>query len=255
MVDKNLYINDIVHRNPGFTLVESTVGSLLTVTLKNASAVEVDASRKLLLIDAYRAIRSNLLTREEPVFISTTTQRDALTSIDQGTQIYNITTARDEVYTGTTWTSAAGAGVMSPVAFGDIFEDSETGTVMNSTTKTWVGATLRKVDSNGIVTFADNSTGDRLVIGTGGAGDYEIEMKCDQTNAGGNVSKMTLQVNGVDTTISDEHASDSGDHRQLSAHGILTLADNDFLVMHVVSSTASDVVTGFHVSLTIKRLS
>jgi len=158
------------------------------------------------------------------------------------------------IYDGDNWIGSAGFTVITP-AYGDIFENNETGSVMNSSTKTWIGATVRQVDANGIVTFQDNPLGDRLVIGVGGSGDYEIEAKCDQTNSGGNETIMTVQVNGVNSTLQDEHASDSGDHRQITAHGIITLADNDYLMLHVVSSTPSDVITGFHVSLTAKRLS
>ena len=255
---KIIYINDLVHRYPSHTFTETTTDDEVLVQFKNAGSVLVAQARaqsSIVLVTAYQKIRHQLLKGETPSFVSTTTQRDALTGVDQGTQIYNITSGRDEVYTGSAWISAGGSGVMLPAAYGNMYENNESGSAMNSTTKRWITAAAGKLDGNGIVTFSDNATGDRLVIGTGGAGDYFIDAKCDQTNAGGNVSKMVIQVNGVDTIIEDEHASDSGDHRQLNTSNILTLADNDYLSMYVVSSTPIDVITAHHTSLTVRRLS
>jgi len=255
MADKNLYANDLIHRYALHTFTELTVSSMTLVTFKNAGGTIITLSKNLDVIDAYRDIRSNLLDGETPAFQSTTTQRNALTNLDQATLIYNITTSKFEIYIGTAWLSVAGSGVMAPSAYGSMYENNETGSPINATSKGWVTATAGVFDTNSIVTFLNNSSADRLVIGTGGAGNYQVEAKCDQTNAGGNTTLMVVLVNGINSIVKDEHASDSGDHRQLTANGIVTLADNDYLSIWVASQVPPDLITAYHSSLTINRLS
>jgi len=108
MTDKNLYANDLIHRFASHTFTETTVQSETKVEFKNSSSAVIRKSQKLLAIDAYRAIRNDLLGAEVPLFLSTTIERDALTSVDKGTTIYNITTNEDETYNGTSWVAAGG---------------------------------------------------------------------------------------------------------------------------------------------------
>ena len=172
--EKNLYINDIVHRLPGYTFTESTNGSLLTVTLKNASSVVVDKSTKLVLIDAYRALRANILLREEPVFLSTTTQRNALTSVDKAIQLYNITIGRDEVYDGTNW-----IGVDEIVFHAEIHdEDNTTEFVINGQDEhhAYHSAGVTSGDLEGW-TFNEGSNGTPIAISSiadAGSGDITV---------------------------------------------------------------------------------
>lgn len=108
MADKNLYANDLIHRFASHTFTETTVQSETKVEFKNSSSVVIRKSQKLLAIDAYRTIRIDLLGAEVPLFLSTTIERDALTSVDIGTTIYNITINEDETYNGTSWVAAGG---------------------------------------------------------------------------------------------------------------------------------------------------
>jgi len=103
VVDKNLYANDLIHRFASHTFTETSVGSQTKVEFKNAGSTVIRSSQKLNAVDAYHTIRHDLLDSEKPDFISTTTQRDALSSVDQGTIIYNTTIGRTEVYNGTKW--------------------------------------------------------------------------------------------------------------------------------------------------------
>jgi len=107
MVDKNLYANDLIHRYASHTFTETVVGSQTKVEFKNSGSVLIRSSTKLAVIDAYHTIRIDLLGSEDPTFLTTTTQRDALTSVDRGTLIHNITVGRDEVYNGTSWQNVA----------------------------------------------------------------------------------------------------------------------------------------------------
>ena len=255
-MDKNLYINDLIARNPGYTFTETLSGSLYTVSSKNVSAVVAEVVG-LTLIDAYRKIRLDILNGARPVFLSTTAQRDALINVSKSRLIDNITLGHLELYTGAAWINAAGIGVMAPVAYGNLFEDSASGSAMDSTTKQWVTASAGVFDNNGLVSFLNHVDGDRLVIGAGGAGVYMTIASCGQTNSGSNKTTMTVHINDVDTTvIKDDQNANSVNHRALVANGILTLADEDYLTLHIADpDTPSNVIKVFDCHLTIQRIS
>lgn len=254
-MDKNIYINDLIHRYSGHTFTEVVTNDLTKVTFKNAGSVVIREKVKMDAIDAYHAIRRSLLASEDPDFLSTTTERDALTNVDRGTAIFNITTLRDESYDGTNWIGAAGAGLMAPFAYGSMFEDSS-GSNHNTTTKAWITAGVGKVDGNGIITFADNAAGDRLVVGTGGAGDYRIGFHVSSTNAGGNSTFAAINVNAVEqVSIKAHHAGDSAQERLLASEGYLPLAENDYITLELISSSPSDIVSIHTCSVLMERLS
>lgn len=102
MTDKNLYANDLIHRFASHTFTETTVNDLTKVEFKDGGSVVIGEATTLVVIDAYRTIRNDLLGEEKPVFLSTTTQRDLL-SVDKGTVIFNLTNVRFEVFDGTDW--------------------------------------------------------------------------------------------------------------------------------------------------------
>lgn len=108
MSDKNIYINDILHRRPGHTLTETAVGDMTKVTLKDAGSVIIAEQKKLSVLDAYRLVREDILLAEDRRFLSTTSERDALVNIEQGTPIFNIEMLQEQVFTGSIWLSAGG---------------------------------------------------------------------------------------------------------------------------------------------------
>jgi len=105
MTDKNLYANDLIHRYASHTFTETTVNSQTKVDFKNGSSVLIRSSQKLDVVDAYRAIRKDLLDTEKLPFRSTTTQSTSLSldASDIGTVIDNITVGRFERWDGTKW--------------------------------------------------------------------------------------------------------------------------------------------------------
>lgn len=98
MADKALYANDLIHRYASHTFTETTTNDIITVTFKNASSVTIAEAKGMTTIIGYRKIRNSLLAGQEPVFLSTTAQRDALTSVDDGTSIQNTDNFGIEVY-------------------------------------------------------------------------------------------------------------------------------------------------------------
>ena len=255
-MNKDIYINDMLHRYPGYHFEETINNDLIKVRFKNDIEFELAAATKIELIDAYRAIRLDILNAEKPAFLSSTVERDALTDVDEGIIIFNIDTLGNQSYSGAAWVSVAGEGSMLPASYGSMFENNPTGSPMNSTTKQWITADAGKFDGNGIVSFANDPDGDQLIVGANGVGDYMVIASCGQTNSGGNLSIMNVHVNGVESdVIKDEQNSGVGNHRALVANGILTLAENDYLTMHIVSSVPSDVIEVYDCHLTIQRIS
>lgn len=104
-MDKNLYINDLIHRFASHTFTETAIDDEILVEFKDGSSVLVAQARaqsSLAILSAYQKIRFQVLSREISVFLSTTTQRDALT-VNAGTEILNVTTSGFETYDGTDW--------------------------------------------------------------------------------------------------------------------------------------------------------
>jgi len=257
MSDKNLYINDLLARNSGYSFTESTTNSIITVTFKDGSSVTQAEATGLTLIDAYRKIRLDVLNGEIPAFLSTTTQRDALTNVDRSTIIDNITTGYLERYNGTSWGNIAGTGIMSPAAYGNMYENNSAGSAMESTNKTWITATAGIVDANSLITIVKDATnGDYFLVGTDGAGDYAVIIDTKQTNAGNNDTTLTVQIDGVDTLVTkDEQDSSSTKPTSLDATGILSLVATNKLRVHMVSATPADIVKSYHTHFYIHRLS
>lgn len=154
MATKDLYKNDLIRRYASHTFEETTTGSLINVKFKNASSVVIEEATKLVLIDAYRAIRGNLLIGETPAFLSTTTERDALTNVDAGTLIDNITSGHIERYNGVAWKSAT--------------EESNTIGVTASTTQTQAGGTSLTSSMNFVETVANENDAVKLFSAANG---------------------------------------------------------------------------------------
>lgn len=102
---KELYRDDLLNRFVSHTFTETTVSSMTLVEFKNASSVVVGAAQTLVVDDAYKTIREDLVGAAVILITITEVQRDALTSPDTGTIIYN-TDATVEVYDGTNWDPA-----------------------------------------------------------------------------------------------------------------------------------------------------
>lgn len=255
---KDLFNDDLLNRLTGFTITETVVGSMTLVQLKDGGENVVAESKKLVVDDAYRTIREDIIGPVANIMlIVSQAQRDQLSNIDEGTPIYNLTSIRNEVFSAGGWVSSAGLGVMAPAAYGNMFEDSASGSAMDPTTKQWVTASGGEFDENGIVSFSDDSGGDRLVIGAGGTGDYMVVASCGQTNSGSNRTTMAVHINDVDTTVvKDDQNANNINHRALVANGILSLVDNDFLTIHIVDpDTPSNVIKVFDCHLTVQRVS
>lgn len=256
-MDHNILINDLLHRFPGYSFVETNVGDMFNVEFKDASLVVVSEYLRMSYVDCYHAIRNDVLNNFNPVYLSTTIQRDLLVDVKKGILILNLTTNRNEYFNSIGWISSAGEGVMSPVAYGNMYEDSPTGSAMDSTTKQWITASAGTFDGNGIVTYLNDSEGDQLVIGAGGDGDYMVVASCGHTNSGSNKTTMTVHIDGSESTVvKDDQNSSSTNHRALVANGILSLVAGNYLTMHIVDpETPANEIKVFDCHLTVQRVS
>jgi len=103
---KELYRDDLLNRFASHTFTETTVGSMTLVEFEDAGSAVVGSSQNLIVDDAYRLIRQDLVGFAGEIMITITeVQRDALTSPETGGLIYN-TDATVEVYSGTAWDPA-----------------------------------------------------------------------------------------------------------------------------------------------------
>ena len=101
---KEQYRDDLLNRFASHTFTETTVGSMTLVEFKDGSEDVVGAAQTLVVDDAYKTIREDLVGTTGDVMISlTSTQRDALTSTDSATLIFQETNTDVECYNGTEW--------------------------------------------------------------------------------------------------------------------------------------------------------
>lgn len=254
MSDFLLWKNGIQNSKSPTSLKDVVDGSgfIATATI---SGVTTNSEWKMSLWDAYLNLYEKVHDGERPIPKSTTTEALALTEILDGTSIINVTNQTLEVCIGSKFQNSAGSGTMAPVAFGEMVEDNSSGSTIDTTTKLWSTASVGEIDPNDIISFVDETDGDKLVVGTGGAGTYQIHFSCTFTNAGGKLTKAGIHVNGAEVgKLEDEHDGDSSEKRDLRGQGFLVLAVGDEVTMHVVSETSSDVVTVFHCHITMKRM-
>lgn len=250
-MNKDIYVNDLMHRRPGHSFTETVKGDLTVVAFLDDADVEQASSTNEVVMDAYRNIRINVLGGEKPVFLLSQTERDALTELDQGVLIYNITTSRNECFNGTGWMNAAGGGMMLDSAYGEMYQDNDSGdTIPNS--GEWNSASAGLFDTNGIITFSSNM----MQIGENGAGIYAVSFNLNFTSSAGEICTAYLHVDGIDIEkVKDSHSGDSAKRGDLSGSGFLTLADGDDLQLHVQSESPTDTIKVYQVNLNIRRIS
>lgn len=257
-LDENLWKLGIANQFSTYSTAHVTTGTvtIATATVTIGGAFVDQSGKSGSVYAAYKDLFERLHEGQVSLLAKlTTTQRDALTGVNDGRQILNITTNAVECCNGGEWQNDSGIGVMLPVAFGTMFENNGSGSATNSTSKEWITAAAGQLDGNTLITFSSTATSDRLVIGTGGAGTYEVTFKTNFTNAGGNLTTASILLNGsAQTNLVDVHAGDSSEIRGLSNTSFLVLADADVISLHVVSSTASDVIDLYQTSVVIRRL-
>lgn len=139
------------------------------------------------------------------------------------------------------------------IAFGSMQEDNPSGTTIAATTSYvgWVSASVGEVDANGLVTFSNNATADRLVISDSGEGTYLVSFSVCFTNAGGNLTTMALHKNDVEqVNLKAAAVGDSSQIRAASTINFITVEEGDYLDLRI-KSTASDNVDVYNISLVV----
>lgn len=226
---KALYVNDLKHRYPSHTFTETTTGDTVLVEFKNAGSVLIAQARaqsSIVLVSAYQKIRSQLLNREKPAFLSTTTQRNALTGINKGTELYNITLGRDEIYDGTNWT-----GVDEVVFHAEIHDEDNTAEFI-----------IHAQNNHHAYHSSSVATGDveGWTFNTGSAGtDIVIDSIADAT--GGKITVTTNTAHGlaVGDIICQTGLSDS------AYVGFFTVLTAPTTTTYTVTATYTATGTGF----------
>lgn len=253
--DYNLWVNDITHRFSPTSLTDSLDGSIYTATAV-ISSVTTNSAPKMSQWDAYFDLRSKLLEMSEIESLSvlpkgTTTELSALSGIIDGLSVLNITEGRIEICNDSAFQSAAGVGMASASAFGEMEEILEAGFTIGST---WIAASEDVVDANGNVTFvSDDTNGDYLLIGADGAGTYRLEFLSVLISSTGN--PVTVQVHQNGTALpklkSTENTSTT-DYAHLEDWEDMALAAGDKLTL--VHTISSGTITATSVKLEVERI-
>lgn len=253
-----IYRDGIKNQFPTYSVSHETVGSrtIATAKLTTGGAFVNNSGPVGDVYTAYRILWERLNDGQTGLIPSlTTTEIGELTGVDDGVQVIDKTLRRVATCVGGAFQNPAGAGTMKPVAFGEMVEDSASGSKINTSSKLWDTASAGDLDPNGLITFLNTPNGDELKVGVGGAGTYQVHFSCTFTNAGGKLTKAGIHKNGTQVgKMEDVHQGDSSEKRDLRGAGFLALADNDLITLHVESETASDEITVYHCHITMQRM-
>ena len=105
MTIKEMYRDDLFNRFASHTFTETVVESMTLVEFKDAGSVVIGAAQNLVVDDAYRNIRRDLVGLGEVIITVDEAQRNAWTTSVTGTLIYN-TDGTVEVFNGSGWDPA-----------------------------------------------------------------------------------------------------------------------------------------------------
>lgn len=105
MTIKQMYRDDLLNRFASHTFTETVAGSTTLVEFKDAGDAVIGAAQNLVVDDAYRNIRRDLVGLGEVIITVDEDQRDTWTSSVIGTLIYN-TDGGVEVFNGSDWDPA-----------------------------------------------------------------------------------------------------------------------------------------------------
>jgi len=110
-MDKQIYIDDLINRLPGYSFEETKKNNLYTVVFLNVTEKIASATR-MDILDCYRNIRENVLSGDKPQFRLTTSQIDNLDTIkiDPGITVLNLDKDMSVSWNGTEWVTVAGKG-------------------------------------------------------------------------------------------------------------------------------------------------
>ena len=105
---KEIYRDDLLNRYASHTFTETIVGSMTLVELKDGSSDVIGSAQTLVVDDAYKNIREDLVGTGSDVTLSlTTTQINNLTSLGHGVEVHNTTTGDMWCYHDSGWVFAS----------------------------------------------------------------------------------------------------------------------------------------------------
>lgn len=256
MTDHNLWKDDIANRFSPTSLTDVADGDGFIAT-SVISGTTTKSAWKMSQLDAYVDLRDKLLNGvERPFPRVTTVQRDALINILSGRAIVNLDIGGEiEVYDGDEWIRGGGTGSMLPAAYGEMYQDNDSGSAIDATNKSWVTAVASIFDTTGFVSFLSHANGDRLVINAGGAGHYLLHYSTNFTNSSNNVVTASIRKNEtIDPTMTDEAAGSVNQKRGLRVSGLMNLSENDYIDVHLISDTPANTVTVYQSNIHIHRI-
>lgn len=114
MTIKEMCRDDLLGRFASHTFTETAVGGQTRVEFKDGGSAVVAGSTKLDVNDAYQNIRENVVGDFSVLFCLTTTEKDAVTSVLEGTQCVDITLNEVQTYQSGAW--AGGSSTVETIA-------------------------------------------------------------------------------------------------------------------------------------------
>ena len=171
--------------------------------------------------------------------------------------------ARPLVPAGEVWTrhadgstSLSASAITPSIEHGSIYvQGGSTAQVLNATPNT--EEKLTAFAANGLASsrVTPDHSADTLTIGVGGAGRYWCHFNSTVLGTSGPECIAKIAINGTsDDAATGQVTMNTSTYRNLSAFGILTLADGDVVSVNVQSDTSSASLTVVEANLSIMRI-
>ncbi len=174
------------------------------------------------------------------------TERTAISTPAEGLLVYQTDgTEGFYYYDGSAWMQLGGSGSGAAGDDGEMYEYNASGTTSNITVTTggtFYGWTTATEGVTSGVTYADNSTADRLTVAN--SGDYQVSVSVSfGTSTNNTIVEGSIFKNGVKVDfLSFRRKLSSGDLGVAAITGIISLTASDYLDLRFTSDGSGDVV-------------
>jgi hypothetical protein len=193
---------------------------------------------------------------------------DPVTNPAEGLMIYNDGGLENEGYwywTGTNWaqivfTDPNGFSTENKI-YGEVYEigpHTYTSIILNNAGVFvgWVSASQGDISGSTYLNFQENSTADRLVVGTDGAGKYRITLTSSFGGSSGPIITGAIFKNGViqNDLVFKRNLNSNGDVGNATLSGIIDLQPGDYIDVRFAPDTNGERVDIYLLNLQVIRI-
>lgn len=146
-------------------------------------------------------------------------------------------------------------------SYANMYEYNSGGTVLTMTSADvyygWKTAGQAYAAGSSYIQFSDNATADRLLVGTSGAGIYDVNFNLSFGGTANVLIRGAVHLNGTaqDNLRFRRKLGDAGDEGSAGFHGQISMVSGDYLDVRLSADNAASVVNIYCCGLAVERIS